>query len=993
MFNPKRSLLILVMLCVCFWAHGQFTGSTNEPGTTRWMSISSPSFRMIYPKGTDSLAVAYLRALEHYRPLVAPSIGMVSGQFQTKPLDVVLYPENSASNGYVTWTPSRMELLTIPDWNTASSQLWMDRLAVHEGRHAAQMQAGYRRIFRPFRYIAGQIIPGAVSVYPGSLLMEGDAVVAETALSSSGRGRDSRFLAQYMYSLDNGDLRNYPKWRFGSYYKPTPNNYALGYVMISAARTLYDAPYFMAEYMDYVGRRPYDPWPLRHNLRRVSGQKFQPTFRDLMNAHYREWAADTLQRGPFMPHELVGRRNFGMTEYNNPNDVADNSHIWVKHNIFRNPVLVDIDTAGREKVLAAMPSFIGSVTSSEDGHHLVWNEVRRHPRWGQKYGSVIMKYDLDSHCKSQLTSREHNYVKPVVMDSARIAVIEYKPEGTHCISVLDSENGRRIGHVNAPDSLQLFSITYSEGDFYVIGVTSQGSGIWKCDGNKWENVLEPTFSNMEYLDHKGGKLLFDSDHNGNWELYSYDPADSTLLQLTSTKYGGADYTILPDSDIVYTQLNGKGNAIYRTKGADVKPRKVEWKDVHRYAIADNLSAQEDTLVFNQRLRHPRKVDLTPATQFSAPERYRKGAASFRFHSWAPCYVDMDVINNLSYDNVAHIASLGAMGFFQNSVGTLSGYLGYKAAPNTTGVGPSWLHSGHMQLTYKGLYPVFELQAHVGERMRRQYTKYNMLFAGNPDRNLGVLYSQVDQKKNVPLVNVSLTTYVPLQWGGGVWSFGFIPQIGVHYYNDRLDALHTVLLNAGVRAYMMQRTPSAAVYPRWGVGGELKWLDPNAYAMLYAYLPGPLGQGLKLSVLKQWITPLSTNELYTSAANLIPRGLSLSPYTYCEGIKFSADYAIPFSMGDWNIGSALMCTRGIFTPFFDYSRIKENEAILLQDHHNAGGSLYSVGANFEMEFASFFWIKTPVTVGITASYNGGGLCRQLGCKPYFVGALFNIDIPN
>lgn len=989
------------MLCACFVAHAQFTTSVGEPGTTRWMSISSPSFRMIYPEGTDTLAVRYLRSLEHFRPLVAPSIGMISGQFQSRPLDVILYPENSVSNGFVTWTPSRMEMLTIPDWNNASSLLWMDNLAVHEGRHAAQMQMGYRRIFRPFRYITGQIVAGAMTIYPSDLLMEGDAVVAETALTHGGRGRNSAFLREYIYALDNGAPRDYPRWRFGSYYRPTPNHYALGYAMISSARTLYDAPYFMAEYFDYVGRRPYDPWPLRHNLRRISGQKFQPTFRALMDAHYQAWVQDTLSRGPFMPASAIVKPTRGMTLYYDSNDVSDNSHIWIKENIYHNPVLIDIDSTGCEKKLATMPSYLGTVIASEDGHFLVWNEVRRNPRWGQKYGSVLMSYDLDKHTKRQITHRSSNYFKPVVAGTDSLAVIEYHNDGTSAIAIIGKKDGHHIEHFPVPDSLQVFNISVYQHGYYAQAVSKHGMGIWKYDGKHWATVLEPIHANMDNLDHRDGKLYFDCDKNGTWEMYCYDLTSGDLFQVTNTKYGGENYTLLPNGDIVYTEINGRGNTVYRTAARDVHPRKVEWNDVHHYKIADMLAAQEDTLHFDQRLRHPRKVDLTSATQFSAPKKYKKGLAAFRFHSWAPCYVDMDVIQNLSYDNIQKVANLGAMAFFQNSTSTLSGYVGYKAAPNTASSGPSWNHSGHVQITYSGLYPVFEFQAHVGERMRNAYNKVNFIFAGMPsgglkpdsDRNLGYLFSKVKEKRNVPLVNLSLSTYIPLQWGGGEWSYGLIPQLGVHYYNDMLDGLHTVMLSAGVRTYAVQHTPVAAIYPRWGIGAEAKWLDPNAYVLAYAYLPGPLGQGLKLSAMGQWITSLRTNELYTSAANLIPRGFQLSPFTYCTGTKFTADYAIPFTMGDWHIGTAFYCKRGIVTPHFDYARIKEITAFRLQDHHNEGGSLFSAGASFEMEFASFFWIKTPITVGVTASYNGGDLSRTLGCKPYYVGALFNIDLPN
>jgi hypothetical protein len=46
---------------------------------------------------------------------------------------------------------------------------------------------------------------------------------------------------------------------------------------------------------------------------------------------------------------------------------------------------------------------------------------------------------------------------------------------------------------------------------------------------------------------------------------------------------------------------------------------------------------------------------------SEPKRYRKFPHMFNVHSWAPLYVNVNNIMNMSYDYMYDLASLGATG--------------------------------------------------------------------------------------------------------------------------------------------------------------------------------------------------------------------------------------------------------------------------------------------------------------------------------------------
>lgn len=982
----RKICLIFILSAICSSAFAQFSISDTEPTGTKWYDIHTSNFRVIYPRGCDSLAVTYLKELERFRPQVAGSLQMISGQYQKKPLDVVLHTRNASSNGVVTWTPSRMELYTVPQWVSLDPVPWTSQLAVHEGRHAAQMQMGYKHVFKPFYYILGQMMPGAACAWPDRLLLEGDAVVAETALTDGGRGRRAYFLSYYYYCFDNGDWRNWMKWRFGSYYRYTPDNYAFGYMLISGVRAFYDAPLFMADYMDYVSRRPYDPWPLRHTMRRTTGLKFRESTASIYDGHFRLWKEAMERRAPFSKLDTLAKDPRHQTIYSSPQALKGGRTVWIKEDIFKEDKLVEIDSSGRENKLTTLASNVMGINISASGDKVYWNEIYSDPRWKQVRNSVVRVYNLETKRTNTLKIRKGAYVAPAQYSGDTLAVISYQEKGGSSIDFYDDASSECYGRWSVPDTLQPIQIIALNRKIYALMLSNGGSSLCEGDGNSWKTLLEPSPVSMSSLDNTGGTINFTCDRTGVSEQYAYHTGTGLLEQLSSTPYGVIEAVSDNTGSIVLSTYGPNGSVIRKIR--EPEHRVVDWNEVYRYPVADTLSAQEKRLA-NVSIRQMSKyhwqkegrdwglaaadstdIPAMPEDGISAPQRYRKGAHAFRFHSWAPCYVDIDNVANISYENVKNIASLGVMALFQNSMSTLYGYTGYKAAPDSKG---RWFHSGHLNLTYSGLYPVFELQAHIGDG-NSVHIEYD-----------NIKKEWVRQTTDKPYTLATLKSYVPLSWNVGGWNFGAIPQFKLVFSNNTVENSYNFDIHAGIRVYAMQQTPSACIYPRWGLGAEFQYAGAESYGYLYGYIPGICyGQGLRFTGTYQFQTA-TISPFVNSYANLMPRGYSVDLVR--KGGKVTLDYAIPFNMGDWHIFDMFYCKRGIVTPHFDWSYIFRPE-------YKDEGPLYSVGATFEMEFAAFFWVRTPVTVGVTYSYNDGGLFPALNMKSHhYVGATFNVSLPN
>ena len=208
-----KILILLLILILPFSASAQFYVTGDDPGRLKWNFIDTESYRIIYPQGSDSLAFTYARKLERYKIPVSRSSGYVTGQGDGKIMPVVIHAYNDA-NGSVAWAPKRMDMFTIPSAYDPEPMPWSTMLSVHESRHVSQMQFGLTDKLRHGKWIIGEgwnIV--AFLLYPGTANMEGDAVVAETALTPSGRGRMADFLNYYWVAFDNGDDRGWFKWR------------------------------------------------------------------------------------------------------------------------------------------------------------------------------------------------------------------------------------------------------------------------------------------------------------------------------------------------------------------------------------------------------------------------------------------------------------------------------------------------------------------------------------------------------------------------------------------------------------------------------------------------------------------------------------------------------------------------------------------------------------------------------------------------------------
>lgn len=943
----KLGTVLSLLLGSVVAAEAQFYSIGNDPARTEWSQITTDSYRLVFPKGYDSLAFVYAGWLEKVKKPISGSLGFVPNQNYKKKMPVILHPFTSVSNGMVTWTPRRMELYTTPDHYDPIPLDWPMELSIHESRHVAQMQpAAGGALGKVGGILSGELIAGAMSsVFGGPAAMEGDAVLAETALTASGRGRNADFLEYQRACFAEGDFRDYWKWRFGSQKEYTPSHYTIGYISHAGMRYFSD----------------FSKWPYSS-----IGSRLEKTFPVIADSLATMWENESRARGPFPATEKITMQERHFVEYSSP--AGEEGRLFaVRSGISEDPQLVRINEGGDFERLVHIASISSRIRYSSSDGKLYWSENRPDIRWELKSSSVIRVFDTTSG-ESEYLTRGTRYFNPSPSPDGRyVCASEALEDGTSAVVILSSSDGTPVRTFPLPPGFQAVETAWIGNRIYLSAISQEGIGIYELDG--FNTVLKASPAKIKGLGSHEGKLTFISDRDGVDEVYSLDPADGNLLEITRSRQGTNDYLFVPE--VIYTtSLSSKGRMLHRIRTDSLIVREAGDAGLHKDRIAEALSSAE-----------PFRIDSCQNVEISSPERYSRLSHSIKFHSWVPVYFDYNIIDNLSFDAFMVYSGLGATAFFQNDLSNLSGAISYSAWTPAHG----WRNGGHVKLTYSGLFPVFELSADISDS-RAAYIQYSLTDKNEMEHNISLIDN--------PSANLDIKAYVPLNLSSGGWSRGIIPQINGTFTNNMASFgsqkawVHNLSLS--IRGYSMLSVPSSNIYPKWGIGAESGFATrpglgelytSNLYGYMYGYLPGlAKTHGIRLSSIIE--THSGNGILVFPYANTAPRGASYvktEMARYPLHGKFTIDYAMPFAPVDWSFLEPLAYVRNFeLIAHYDYSFFRASKD---------KGSLSSVGADLCVKLGNILWIPYTTRIGISYSYNYGDLVE----RPHHIGLVFSMDI--
>lgn len=922
----------------------QFVDYGSDPARLKWREINTEHYRIIYPSDNGNQAHRYAILLE----AIYPHTRKTMNAKRASKIPVIIHPYNILHNGMVSWAPKRMELLPAPDADKAFQFPEMTLIA-HESRHVAQLERLNQGLLRPFYFVFGEGAMGLSAVFAPQWLLEGEAVVAETALSSSGRGRQADFLMPYRAQAAEGKFFSFDKWLMGSYRDYTYDFYALGYVMSSYAREKYGADVWNNTLNDMTWWRGGFP-PFAGALSRNTGLRPKRLFREAFDSLLK--TAPIAESRSIEQSEIVSPKHKRYASYLSPVQ-TERGIISVKNSLANLDELVVIDADGREKRLTGLGSINSKISVS--GNYVYWSEYVPGIRWRHENHSVIKRYDLNTGKTTNLTPGRR-YLFPAPNENGdKIAVYEPLANGTNLVTVIDADGNRLYGRQTLHNRI-IKDLTMAAGDNIIASVAGYGTALMQMnpDGD-WHGLLRPQATNIGALRMaKDGKLLFESGYSGVGNLYSFDTITLSVKRLSDVRFGASTPSMTKDGELLFSDYSSKGYKIARIAPNKIVETEEKFDRPYSFGTAEALSAQES---FNiDTFAYPRSSPYID-------KAYRRGLNLLNVHTWVPFYVDVDYVSGASNFTTQDIHP-GLMLISQNRLNTMTGELAYYYN-RITGE-----NHGVVSINYQGWFPVLQLRADVGGKQR-------FMRAGS---------SQIPVNRNTR-AEVNLSTYVPLNFTRNHYLHGLQPFAGYHFTNDLLiyptemskADQNFQYLNAGIYYYRYRKLARRDIFPRYGWQTRIRYLGhPNIDAgqlflgELTLFAPGIIrNHGLKLSAAHQY-QQIEAGQFFSPKRIIdVPRGCVYYPYND-RMTTLTADYSFAVAYPDAALGSLLYLPRIRANFFGDFSRSHVMLATADNHQYYSWENLYSCGV--ELYFDVFFLRLryAPVSLKLSAMNVNGKL---------------------
>ena len=935
-------LIVTFLSLMTLSSFSQFYEYGQDAGSLRWSQFHTPHYRVIYPRNLDSVAMAFASKLEYFYPYQAEVL-----DHQHSKMPVIIHNEASFSNGVFVWAPKRLEIFTNPNPNGYPAD-WLTQLALHEGRHAFQIDKLNQGITKFLTYLGGEQAAGAMAAFLPLWYLEGDAVDAETRLSLTGRGRQPDFEMELKAQLlEQERIYSYTKATLGSYKHHIPNHYQLGYLMVRYGRRMHGDKLWI-DFQNNAARKPFLIAPTFFALRKNGAGSKIRLYKDALEHYRTHWDSLGTWRLVTEFHRWSKEPKSAYTSYKYPHFISSNLLFAYKEGIDQIPEFVMLGKNGEEKRIH-LPGYLNSGRVSMTGDVIVWDEFVPSTRWSNRNFSVIKSLKIGSGQVKQLGKRTRYYAPAVSKNAAQIAAIEHETDYKFNLVIMDME-GKLLHKVPSPNNFFIQHPAWMENDSGVVVTLTNDDGkylyAWSRETGDWKQLYYAGVDNIAnpvVYDHR---VYFEATFSGIDNIYCLDLNNSEAYQVSSSKFGGFQPQISPDGKmLVLSDYTSKGYAIKSSEIIESTWKRMEEVRDRTEQLSYEPSDKEKQIVSDKMHTEAETYSVKP---------YRKVFHPFKFHSWLPLYFDY-LDPNLAFTPGDLPASLGFSLLSQNHLSTVVSQFSYEYKDG--------YHFAHTGIQLNGRFPVLNLYADYG---------------GLPDVLNPLEGDSLELKPNNLKLNAQL--FVPFRLNTGSFITFVQPRLNYayradyQYYDDSQEyapGAHYVLYDMHLTSYL--RMGKRDILPRVGfsaTGGMAHALfnhqlfGTEITSRFTLYLPG----FLKHQTIKAGYDYYKQNPVSVSKPNfryLIapPRGMD-NVYGLSLN-KITLDYVFPIIYPDLNIEGLFYLTRIRAALWTDY--MSGSDVIVLKPRpHYEDKSYMTYGIELLADY-HFLRIAFPFTTGARMAY--------------------------
>ena len=686
-----RFIIIILVLCFHF-QHSLFSQTEileNNPPNITWYQINTPHFRVIFNRDFERGAQQMANTLEHIYDPASKSLDQ-----KTNKISVILQNQNTIPNGFVSQTPRRSELYTMPsqDYSFTGTINWLDLLAIHEYRHVVQFDKSITGFNKFIHIVFGyQASSSMAHMSVPEWFWEGDAVNIETALTRSGRGRIPNFSILMRTNTLTRHPFNYYRQYLRSFKYNIQDHYVTGNYFTAYLRRKYGEE-VIDKVTEDTWRWPFIPFRFSSMLKRHTGTFLISNYKNMMTELDSIWRSQISKRLFNEFHQINDRKAQRYTDYLYPHYSNEGKIIALKKGIGDIAAFVEFNELGKERKLF-VPGFMNeSGMLSVVDNIIVWNEFEFDPRFRKKTYSVIKLYDIDAGENYTISRKTRYGSADLSPDGSKIVTVETTEKDTHHLTILNSKLGWVIEKIPNPENDFYVNPHWSEDGSFIVTVRQNKAGktimVYHPEtGNQFdlwpsgpENIGNPIMFNPF--------ILYNSPYDGIDNIYAYNLINRKKFRVTSSQFGAYNPQISWDGQkILYNDFTQNG---YNVVEIDFNPNEwtpIEMVEIDKEGYLDPIVIQEG---------NPDILTETIDSVEYPVSRYHIMEKIINPFSWGP------LITSTEMDFLIGVRS-------QDIMSTTFMDLGYEL--NTNERTGRWVGS----ISYQGIFPTINLSGYLGGR--------------------------------------------------------------------------------------------------------------------------------------------------------------------------------------------------------------------------------------------------------------------------------------
>ncbi len=936
--------LLILLLFLPFYGGAQYFSAGQDPGSIKWRQIQSSHFQIVYPSDYEIEAQRVAKIFEKVYSYSGGSL-----QHQPRNISIILHTKSHQSNGFVAWSPSRIELFPTPGQETYA-QDWIEQLAIHELRHHVQIDKIESELPAILKILLGE---QAASIVMGAYLpfwfLEGDAVVSETAFSQTGRGRLATFSMELKAQSDEKGIYSFDKAYLGSYKDYISDYYQLGYQMVSNIRNQNGGEVW-GKVLHHIARNPFGLNSLSKGLRLATGKT--------QDEHYKEIMANLKRSNPF--HFNVPEKDKSLIRnlvkpskeyisYRYANFAEDSTYIALKTSLDRIPEFVLIDNSENDKKLFSPGQILDESLNITNGK-IVWIETKPDMRWTHRDKSLLRIMDVKSGVVLDKVFNDKLFAPMMSPNGKWISAVKFDEQNQCSIVVFEVSDNQLYKEIKATNHHIFMTPSWSsdQESLYAVELGEKGKSIVQIglkDG-KINSLTEPGFGEVKKPFENNSYLYYTANLEGKTQGYALDLKTKKIYRVVTSKYGLKDLQCSADgTTLLFSDYSAYGYKIARKDNI-----KAGWEEIA------GASWFQDTLSNKLTQQEKGAIDFSSLDTINyTSKKYVKIKNLFNIHSWSPVYVDPEQTQiNTGFSIVS-----------QNKLTTAVTQIGYDySSVNQAG---KWIG----KFEYSGWYPVLRLYGDYGKekyeyyRITKHFNSNNVLIGQD---TVAVPYTQ-------RVMNLHLDAAVPFNFSHGRIYRMVVPEIQIGYSHHWQDPSTPSGIFRGsyipftyrLYAHNLRQQSSRDIQAKWGQAIDLQYrhtpvgdrrLGTISSAEATLYFPGLVNiHGIKIYAGYQ--KKISSSSYFNDLI-YYPRGYS-NIDNNCL-LTFKSDYVLPIMSPDWHIWHLYYLKRITLRLHYDYAQIS---IPIHQTTNTINKSFSSTGAELLTE-CHFLRFIAPFKIGLRES---------------------------